>query len=83
MDQFSGGRTGAKLEHKKKENSITEIYAPLDPSYLGQALEAIENFLSELLVEPSEKPLISLPNRFPKENPKSGQSLDFIGAGDE
>ena len=55
----------------------------MDPTYLGQSLEAIEEFLEELLVDPNLNPLCSLPDRCQSENEKSGQSLDFIGAGDE
>ena len=73
----------AQLGHKKKENSITEIYAPMDPSYLGQAVEAIDAFLAELLVTLDEKPVTTLPKRCPSGNSENGQVIDFIGAGDE
>jgi hypothetical protein len=73
----------AQLGHKKKERSITEIYAPMDPSYLEKSLTAIESFLDDLLVSPDERPLMSLPVRCQHENDESAQSLDLIGAGDE
>jgi hypothetical protein len=73
----------AQLGHKKKERSITEIYAPMDPSYLEKSLTAIESFLDDLLVSPDERPLMSLPVRCQHENDESAQSLDLIGAGEE
>ena len=74
---------GAQLGHKKKENSITEIYAPMDPSYLGQSLAAIEEFMADMLIDPSERPLISLPIRCPSENGPNSETVVNIGAGDE
>ena len=74
---------GAQLGHKKKENSITEIYAPMDPSYLGQALAAIEAFMEEFLLSPSERPLITLPLRCPSKNGPEAEAVVNIGAGDE
>jgi len=41
--------------------SIREIYAPFDPSYLGQPVEAIDRFLEELLVSLQDRPLVTLP----------------------
>ena len=73
----------AQLGHKKKELSITEIYAPFDPSYLNQSVAAIDVFLRELLISPDERPLKSCTSRVHEENQEDGQSLDFIGAGDE
>ena len=58
----------AQLGHKKRENSVTEIYAPMDPTYLSQSLEAIEDFLSTTLTCVRERPLISLPIRCQSEN---------------
>lgn len=51
----------AQLGHKKRDLSITEIYAPFDPAYLNQAVEAIDFFLEELLISPEIRPLITLP----------------------
>ena len=74
---------GAQLGHKKKEDSITEIYAPMDPSYLGQAVEAIEEFMAEMLVDPSQRPLVSLPIRCPSKSGLEAETVVNIGAGDE
>lgn len=38
----------AQLGHKRQELSITEIYAPYDPSYLSEATQAIDSFFAEL-----------------------------------
>ena len=73
----------AQLGHKKKDRSITEIYAPMDPTYLQQSLVAIEEFLGELMVAPSEQPLMSLPDRCQCKRLDCPQCVDFIGAGDE
>ena len=74
---------GAQLGHKKRENSITEIYAPMDPSYLGKSLAAIEQFMDELLEDPSKRPLISLPIRCPSEDEREAETVVNTGAGDE
>jgi len=73
----------AQLGHKKKERSITEIYAPMDPTYLRQSVEAIEEFLEELLADPNLNPLCSSPDRCQCKKPDCPQCVDFIGAGDE
>ncbi|MEO1337933.1 MAG: tyrosine-type recombinase/integrase [Myxococcota bacterium] len=73
----------AQLGHKRKDLSTTEIYAPFDPSYLSEAVAAIDLFLQELLISPDERPLISSSSRVPSEDKDLAQGLDFIGAGDE
>ena len=73
----------AQLGHKKKEHSITEIYAPMDPSYLGQCVAAIDAFLEELLVPLDEKPITTLPKRCPEENGSNAEAVVNIGAGEE
>ena len=73
----------AQLGHKKKEHSITEIYAPMDPAYLGQCVAAIDAFLSELLECPEKRPLMTLPKRCPEENGSNAETVVNIGAGDE
>ncbi|MEO1476907.1 MAG: tyrosine-type recombinase/integrase, partial [Pseudomonadota bacterium] len=77
----------AQLGHKRKDLSITEIYAPFDPSYLSNAVSAIDLYLKDVLVSPEERPLIerekSCPNHVPSGEDENGQGLDFIGAGDE
>ena len=73
----------AQLGHKKKEHSITEIYAPMDPSYLGQSVAAIDAFLAELLACPDDRPLMTLPKRCPSEKDENPRSVVNIGAGDE
>ena len=76
----------AQLGHKRKDLSITEIYAPFDPSYLSNAVVAIDDFLAQVLEAPATRPLVepivSCPNHVPEGNLQSGQCLDFIGAGD-
>ena len=74
----SGGpawEVSAQLGHKKKDLSITEIYAPLDPSYLEQSIVAIDDFLTELLIPPSERPLISCTTRVHGKETNSANSL--------
>jgi integrase len=78
----SAWEVSAQLGHKKQELSITEIYAPFDPSYLSNAVEAIDAFLVELLVSPEQRPLISCPNHVPSGIDNSPQVLENIGAGD-
>ena len=73
----------AQLGHKKKEHSITEIYAPMDPSYLGQCVAAIDAFLEELLVPLEEKPITTLPKRCPEKNGSNAEAVVNIGAGEE
>ena len=77
----------AQLGHKRKDLSITEIYAPFDPSYLSNAVVAIDDFLAQVLEAPATRPLVepivSCPNHVPEGNLQSVQCLDFIGAGDE
>ncbi|MEM9374640.1 MAG: tyrosine-type recombinase/integrase [Pseudomonadota bacterium] len=68
----------AQLGHKKREMSITEIYAPFDPSYLAQAVVAIDNFLRELLIPPSERPLMSWPIRGQSSSGHSAKSLNSL-----
>ena len=80
---MSAWEVSAQLGHKKQELSITEIYAPFDPSYLSNAVEAIDAFLVELLVSPEQRPLISCPNHVPSGIDNSPQVLENIGAGDE
>ena len=58
-----GWEVAAQLGHKKRDLSITEIYAPFDPAYLEKSVEAIDDFLRDLLRPPEEKPLITLPVR--------------------
>ncbi len=41
----------AQLGHKRQELSITEVYAPYDPSYLGEATRAIDAFFAKLRVK--------------------------------
>ena len=65
----------AQLGHKKRDMSITEVYAPFDPSYLAQAVEAIDKFLRELLIPPSERPLKTWPVRGQSDSENSGKSL--------
>ena len=36
----------SQMGHKRKGSEITEIYAPSDPAYLQQALDAIENYFA-------------------------------------
>ncbi len=38
----------AQLGHKRQDLSITEVYAPYDPGYLGEATKAIDSFFAEL-----------------------------------
>ncbi|WP_417449563.1 tyrosine-type recombinase/integrase [Kordiimonas sp.] len=38
----------AQLGHKRQDLSITEVYAPYDPGYLGEATKAIDTFFAEL-----------------------------------
>lgn len=45
--------TSSQMGHKRRGNEITEIYAPNDPAYLGDALRAIEEYYA-LLFEASE-----------------------------
>lgn len=40
----------AQLGHKRSDLSITEIYAPYDPSYLGNAVKAMDSFFAALRV---------------------------------
>lgn len=40
----------AQLGHKRRELSITEIYAPYDPVYLASAAKAIDSFFTQLRV---------------------------------
>jgi integrase len=72
----------AQLGHKRKELSITEIYAPFDPSYLNNAVQAIDQFLQQLLVSVEEVPLVSCTSRVHGRNGENGQGLDFFGAGE-
>ena len=46
----------AQLDHKNKDLSITEIYAPFDPSYLGKSIVAIDDFRDQVLEEPAKRP---------------------------
>jgi len=65
------------------EHLITENYAPMDPSYLGQSVAAIDTFLAELLAHPADRPLMTLPKRCPSEKDENSRSVVNIGAGDE
>lgn len=38
----------AQLGHKRPDLSITEIYAPHDPTYLDNAVRAIDSFFADL-----------------------------------
>ena len=68
----------AQLGHKKREMSITEVYAPFDPSYLAQSVVAIDEFLRELLIPPSERPLMSWPNRGQSDSEDLSKSLNSL-----
>lgn len=41
----------SQLGHKRQELSITEVYAPYDPTYLSEATKAIDYFFAELRVK--------------------------------
>ena len=76
-------QVSSQLGHKKKDLSTTEIYAPHDPSYLSASVDAIDQFLKDLLVEPSEDEMQSWHLRGTPEASQNSQIIDFIGAGDE
>ena len=52
----------AQLGHKQHGFSITEIYAPFDPSYLSASSIALEKLLAEIIVPTDIRPL-TLPER--------------------
>ena len=62
----------AQLGHKQREFSTTEIYAPFDPSYLDNAVTAIDRVFGQLRV-----------NCVVLEECLSGQVPYSIGAGEE
>ena len=68
----------AQMGHKKREMSVTEIYAPFDPSYLSQSVAAIEEFLEELLKPITEQELDSLPVHCQQKNGESDKSLKIL-----
>lgn len=76
----------AQLGHKRKDLSITEIYAPFDPSYLSNAVAAIDLYLKDVLVSPEDRPLVtrekSCTSHVPSDEEETNQDFDFIGAGD-
>lgn len=51
MSSVPAWEVAAQLGHKSKEFSTTEIYAPFDPSYLSQAVAAIDAFLGQIACE--------------------------------
>lgn len=48
MEGVSAWEVSAQLGHKRSDLSITEIYAPYDPTYLKDAARAIDSFFAEL-----------------------------------
>ena len=50
----------AQLGHKQPGMSITEVYAPFDPTYLATSSHVLDNYLKELLISP-EKKVLTLP----------------------
>ncbi|MEM7704808.1 MAG: tyrosine-type recombinase/integrase [Pseudomonadota bacterium] len=47
-ERVSGWEISAQLGHKRQDLSITEIYAPYDPTYLQNAAKAIDSFFAQL-----------------------------------
>ena len=74
----------AQLGHKQPGFSITEIYAPFDPAYLAHSVKVLDNYLKELMIPVSKRPL-TLPQRCQPEDgthgPNGAKSLKRMVGG--